>query len=150
MQDLCALRHLGGGAEEHKRYARCTYHSLALARPTARATIFLTWIRTHLLAGLKPDVLFVFDIKLPESFVPAPLDGEVCWHAGCRGQEQGHDAVWGWSGVETKGVGVLRLLPCSPHCPYCPSNHAPSLSPLMPHTCLSSSLLMPRRSKASR
>ncbi|GAX77947.1 hypothetical protein CEUSTIGMA_g5389.t1 [Chlamydomonas eustigma] len=28
-------------------------------------------------AGLKPDVLFVFDIKLPEDFVPKPLDGEV-------------------------------------------------------------------------
>ncbi|KAG1674420.1 hypothetical protein FOA52_012947 [Chlamydomonas sp. UWO 241] len=27
--------------------------------------------------GLKPDVLFVFDLKLPESFVPAPQDGEV-------------------------------------------------------------------------
>ena len=27
--------------------------------------------------GLKPDVLFVFDILLPEDFVPQPLDGEV-------------------------------------------------------------------------
>ena len=27
--------------------------------------------------GLKPDVLFVFDINLPEEFVPKPLDGEV-------------------------------------------------------------------------
>jgi len=31
--------------------------------------------------GLKPDVLFIFDINLPEDFVPKPLDGEVsCVH----------------------------------------------------------------------
>jgi len=29
--------------------------------------------------GLKPDVLFVYDIKLSPSFVPKPLDGEVEW-----------------------------------------------------------------------
>jgi hypothetical protein len=27
--------------------------------------------------GLKPDVLFTYDIKLPEVFVPQPQDGEV-------------------------------------------------------------------------
>jgi hypothetical protein len=32
-------------------------------------------------SGLKPDVLFVFDLKLPESFVPKPDDGEV---GGCH------------------------------------------------------------------
>lgn len=27
--------------------------------------------------GLKPDVLFCYDLKLPEDFVPKPQDGEV-------------------------------------------------------------------------
>lgn len=27
--------------------------------------------------GLKPDVLFCYDLKLPADFVPKPLDGEV-------------------------------------------------------------------------
>jgi NUDIX domain len=27
--------------------------------------------------GMKRDVLFVFDLELPESFVPQPMDGEV-------------------------------------------------------------------------
>ncbi len=27
--------------------------------------------------GYKPDVLFVYDIELPEDFVPEPQDGEV-------------------------------------------------------------------------
>jgi hypothetical protein len=27
--------------------------------------------------GLKPDVLFVFDLQLPASFQPKPQDGEV-------------------------------------------------------------------------
>lgn len=29
--------------------------------------------------GLKPDVLFCYDLKLPEDFVPKPQDGEVGW-----------------------------------------------------------------------
>lgn len=32
--------------------------------------------------GLKPDVLFCYDLKLPEDFVPTPQDGEV------RGSQQ--------------------------------------------------------------
>jgi len=37
--------------------------------------------------GLKPDVLFCFDIRLPQGFTPKPQDGEVgavawaCMHA---------------------------------------------------------------------
>jgi 8-oxo-dGTP pyrophosphatase MutT (NUDIX family) len=27
--------------------------------------------------GLKPDVLFCYDLQLPEDFVPQPQDGEV-------------------------------------------------------------------------
>ncbi len=27
--------------------------------------------------GLKPDVLFVYDLELPADFVPSPQDGEV-------------------------------------------------------------------------
>ena len=30
--------------------------------------------------GLKPDVLFCYDLQLPEDFVPVPQDGEV-WAA---------------------------------------------------------------------
>ena len=51
--------------------------------------------------GLKPDVLFVYDINLPETFVPTPLDGEVCWEEGkgvpreCRDVNVGRDeARW--------------------------------------------------------
>ena len=28
-------------------------------------------------AGYKPDVLFCYDLRLPDSFVPKPMDGEV-------------------------------------------------------------------------
>jgi hypothetical protein len=34
--------------------------------------------------GLKPDVLFTFDIQLPRDFVPKPQDGEVgAWSDMC-------------------------------------------------------------------
>jgi 8-oxo-dGTP pyrophosphatase MutT (NUDIX family) len=33
--------------------------------------------RTVSATGLKPDVLFVYDIQLPPSFQPVPQDGEV-------------------------------------------------------------------------
>ncbi len=41
-------------------------------------------------AGLKPDVLFTFDIKVPETFVPKPLDGEVRRLK----QEPGYELRW--------------------------------------------------------
>ncbi len=34
-----------------------------------------------ILQGLKPDVLFCYDLELPGDFVPVPDDGEVRWGA---------------------------------------------------------------------
>lgn len=43
--------------------------------------------------GLKPDVLFCYDLELPRDFVPTPLDGEVrpcisCASRACVGTEK--------------------------------------------------------------
>lgn len=46
-----------------------------LAR-AARPAGMITYM-TNMEQGLKPDVLFCYDLKLPADFVPKPADGEV-------------------------------------------------------------------------
>ena len=58
--------------------------------------------------GLKPDVLFVYDINLPETFVPTPLDGEVCWEG--TGMPTPLDGEMCWEGQ--RGGGGVTVAVC--------------------------------------